>query len=202
MDLINGCRARVLVGYPSSLFILATLLEGSGLGLTHVRVAHAASEQMLPHWKQKIETVLGIPVKAHYGMIEKVSMFFQCDGSNCYHESLEYGVTEFVNQENGAGQVVGTGFLNYAMPFIRYQTNDTARINTGETQCKCGRGLPLSVEDFEGRADDILVTSDGRYLPGVNFYTMMYKTPGCEDVPNHAAGPRPRGGDGCAGGHV
>ena len=178
VDLINGCQARVLVGYPSSLYILASLLEGSGLRLTNVRVAHAASEQMLAHWRQKIETVLGIPVKAHYGMIEKVSMFFQCDCSDFYHESLEYGVTEFVNPEHGVGQVVGTGFLNYAMPFIRYQMNDTARVNAGETKCKCGRGLPLSVEDFEGRADDILVTSDGRYLPGVNFYTMMYKTPG------------------------
>jgi phenylacetate-CoA ligase len=64
------------------------------------------------------------------------------------------------------------------MPFIRYQMNDTARVNAGERKCKCGRGLPLSVEDFEGRADDILTTADGRYLPGVNFYTMMYKTPG------------------------
>jgi len=178
VDLINGCQACVLVGYPSSLYILATLLEKSGLRLTNIRVAHAASEQMLAHWKQKIETVLGIPVKAHYGMIEKVSMFFQCDCSDLYHESLEYGVTEFVNQEAGVGQVVGTGFLNYAMPFIRYQMNDTARVNAGETKCKCGRGLPLSVEDFQGRADDILVTSDGRHLPGVNFYTMMYKTPG------------------------
>jgi len=178
VELINGYKAGVLVGYPSSLYILATLLEASGSRLPNIRVAHAASEQMLPHWKQKIETVLGIPVKAHYGMMEKVSMFFQCDCSDFYHESLEYGVTELVNQENHLGQVVGTGFLNYAMPFIRYLVSDNAKANAGERKCGCGRGLPLSVEDFEGRADDILMTPDGRYLPGVNFYTMMYKIPG------------------------
>jgi len=178
VDLINGYNARVLVGYPSSLYILALLLEESGLHLKHIHVAHAASEKVLREWKEKAESVLGIPVKTHYGMMEKVCLFFQCDCSDAYHESLEYGITEFVNEENGVGQVVGTGFLNYAMPFIRYQMNDCARINHNGTKCTCGRGLPLAVEDFEGRADDILVTLDGRYIPGVNFYTMMYKIPG------------------------
>ena len=178
VNLINKYDSCTLVGYPSSLYILALLLEESGLRLKKIRVAHAASEKMLTAWKNKIETVLGIPVKSHYGMIEKVSMFFQCSCSNFYHESLEYGITEFLNEKNGIGQVVGTGFLNYAMPFIRYQMNDFAKVNIGDQKCTCGRGLPLSVQDFEGRSDDILITSDGRYIPGVNFYTLMYKIPG------------------------
>jgi len=177
VELISDYKAHVLVGYPSSLYILALLLEESGLKLSNIRVAHVASEKMLAEWKNKIETVLGIPVKTHYGMMEKVSMFFQCDSSDYYHESLEYGVTEFL-RDKGNAQVIGTGFLNYAMPFIRYLMNDSARLNENVMKCACGRGLPLTVQDFEGRADDLLFTSDGRYIPGVNFYTMMYMIPG------------------------
>ena len=129
VNLINEYDSCTLVGYPSSLYILALLLEESGLHLEKIRIAHAASEKMLTTWKNKIEAVLGVPVKSHYGMIEKVSMFFQCSCSDFYHESLEYGITEFVNEKNGIGQVVGTGFLNYAMPFIRYQMNDFAKVN-------------------------------------------------------------------------
>ena len=90
-----------------------------------------------------------------------------------YHEAPEYGITEIVD-----GQVVATGFLNYAMPFVRYETGDRATVNESGGRCACGRGLPLAFRDFDGRQDDILVKPGGGYLPGVNFYTMMYRVPG------------------------
>lgn len=172
VDLINNYKARVIVGYPSSLYILALLLEESGLRLKHIKIAHAASENMLSKWKEKINSILGVSVKMHYGMVERVSMFFQCSHTDFYHESLEYGVTEFINN-NGIFSVIGTGFLNYVMPFIRYQANDFATLNTGSMTCTCGRGLPLSVENFDGRLNDILITSEGRYIPGVNFFPTL-----------------------------
>lgn len=175
VEKIDKCGARLLVGYPSSCYILALLLEESGLKLKNIRTVHVASEKLLPQWKGKIESVLGVSVKAHYGMMEKVSFFFQCGETTHYHESLEYGVTEFIPDDMGRLAVIGTGFHNYLMPLIRYQTNDYAIVNENVQRCKCGRGLPLTVVDFEGRTDDILITSEGRYIPGVNFYTMMYK---------------------------
>ena len=170
VSMINSYNSEVLVAYPSSIYILALLMENNNLKLKNIKYIHTASEKMLPRWSNKVEEVLGIKPKSHYGMVEKVSMFFQCDHSDMYHESLEYGVTEIVDN-----YVVGTGFLNYTMPFIRYKTNDVATKNTKNKKCKCGRGLPLSVKDFDGRSDDILITKDGRYIPAVNFYTMMYK---------------------------
>ena len=170
VSMINSYNSELLVAYPSSIYILALLMENNNLKLKNIKYIHTASEKMLPQWSNKAEEVLGIKPKSHYGMMEKVSMFFQCDHSDMYHESLEYGVTEIVDN-----YVVGTGFLNYTMPFIRYKTNDVATKNTKNKKCKCGRGLPLSVKDFDGRSDDILITKDGRYIPAVNFYTMMYK---------------------------
>jgi len=113
-------------------------------------------------------------------MAEKVGLFHQCSESYKYHENLEYGVVEIVDRDNGTGQIVGTSLWNYAMPLIRYEMGDKATINKGSTTCNCGRGLPLTVEQFEGRTDDILRTPDGRLLPAVNFYTLMYGIEGVE----------------------
>jgi phenylacetate-CoA ligase len=180
----SGCRC--LSTYPSSAYALAMLLDKAGLRLKRIQVVHVASEQLLPQWIPLIERVIG-PVYDHYGMMEKVAFFHRCPLSGgLYHESLEYGVTEIVD-----GEVVGTGLWNFAMPLIRYRTGDLAEPNDGEQRCACGRGLPLTVKAFAGRSDDILVTPDGRYIPSVNFYTMMYKTPGVgmfqivQDLPDH-----------------
>jgi len=178
VKLINSYQAKLLVGYPSSLYILAYLLDEAHLKLNNIKIVHAGSEKMLPYWENKIKEILGVPVKDHYGMAERVSLFHRCSCSDIYHENLDYGLTEIINQADGCGMVVGTSFLNYAMPLIRYLTNDVARINFGNQLCKCGRGLPLTVLEFEGRSDDILITKDGRYIPGVNFYTMIYKIEG------------------------
>ena len=173
VDVINATKAPLLVTYASAAYILAFLMEEAGLKFKYVKVIHTASEKMLDEWKEKIESVFGIPTKTHYGMIEKTALHFQCNQTNKYHECLEYGVTEIVD-----GQVISTGFLNYEMPLIRYKINDMAILNTGNKFCTCGSSLPLTIEDFIGRSDDIITTKDGRFLPGVNFYTMMYKIDG------------------------
>jgi phenylacetate-CoA ligase len=66
------------------------------------------------------------------------------------------------------------------MPLIRYRMGDRATLNRDSISCACGRGLPLTIESFEGRADDLLHTPDGRILPGVNFYTLMYSVDGID----------------------
>lgn len=176
VDEINDSRIRTLVGYPSSIYILACFVEDFGLHLPWVKAIHVASEKVLPEWKDKIESVLSIRVKAHYGQMEKVSFFYQTRHSDHYTEALEYGVTEFEkNEETEENTLIGTGFLNYAMPFIRYKMNDTAQLldTSGHFE-----GLPETVSDFNGRCDDILTSIDGSKIPGVNFYTMMYKIKG------------------------
>lgn len=180
VELINSFGASTLVGYPSSVYIFATLLKDSNLSLDHIEVVHTGSENFLPEWRDRVESILGVPTKDHYGMAEKVGLFHQCSESYKYHENLEYGVVEIVDRDDGTGQIVGTSLWNYAMPLIRYEMGDKATVNEGSTTCDCGRGLPLTVEQFEGRTDDILRTPDGRLLPAVNFYTLMYDVEGVE----------------------
>tara|TARA_Y100000593_G_scaffold92797_1_gene185573 strand:+ start:2717 stop:4054 length:1338 start_codon:yes stop_codon:yes gene_type:complete len=170
VDQINSKKYHTLVGYPSSIFILACLCEEVGIGLDHIQAIHVASEKMLAEWSEKIEAVFGITPKAHYGMQEKVVFHHQTADHSMYYENLEYGVTELVD-EQGQNVIVGTGFINKLMPFIRYKTSDVGVPNV-ETN------TTFKLIDIEGRCDDILISSDNSLLPGVNFYTMMYKIDG------------------------
>jgi len=167
---INKKRYHTLVGYPSSVYILACLCEEVGLQLDHIQAIHVASEKMLDEWRDKIWSVFNIMPKAHYGMQEKVVFHHQTDETSSYYENLEYGVTEFI-EEDSQQVIVGTGFINRLMPFIRYKTSDVGVLNPNKSSL-------YKMLDVDGRCDDILLSSDGCRLPGVNFYTMMYKIDG------------------------
>ena len=171
---INDLRCKTISTYPSTAYVLACLLEEEGLKLPFIESIHLASEMLMDEWATRIRKVLpNIKLRAHYGQMEKASFFHQA-ASDDYVDNVEYGVTEFV-ESDGQLSVIGTGFLNRAMPFIRYDTGDTAELLDDPVQ---GVGLPVRVKRFIGRRDDIIVTADGNRLPGVNFYTMMYKIPG------------------------
>lgn len=167
---INKTKAKTLVTYPSLANFIATLMKDKGLYFDHITSIHCASEMILPEWRKNVESSIGVKLYAHYGMMEKVSFFQNVLDDDRYAESLEYGYTEIVD-----GEVIGTGFLNDVMPLIRYTPGDKAIVDTSNDT---HLSLPISVKDFIGRSTDMIETSDGRKLAGVNFYTMMYKIPG------------------------
>lgn len=172
VKIINETKAKTIVTYPSLANFIATLMREKNLLFDRIEYIHCASEMVLPEWRSNVLNCIGIPIKAHYGMMEKVSFFCNTDESDKYLESLEYGYTEIIN-----GDVIGTGFLNKVMPFIRYMPGDQAVPNSS---FKLYKSLPYSVDDFIGRSTDMINTIDGRKLSGVNFYTMMYKIEGVE----------------------
>ncbi len=167
---INEQKYHTLVTYPSSAYILACLCEEAGLELKHIKAIRVASEKMLDEWRDKVYEVFGIMPKMHYGLMEKVAFHHQPKDSHHYYENLEYGVTEFVKEGNH-NVIVGTGFINKYMPFIRYKTNDVGILNPDKNSM-------FRMLEVDGRCDDILISSNGSRLPGVNFYTMMYKIDG------------------------
>jgi phenylacetate-CoA ligase len=172
---INDTKSDMLVSYPSSVYILACLLEETGYTLPYIKSVHVTSEMLLDQWKEKAEAILGVPVRAHYGQIERVSFMHQPGETMDYLDNLEYGFTEFIGNNQGDHDIISTGFMNRVMPFIRYQTGDTAILNEPDTR---SYGLPLSVKKITGRSDDILITADGARQPSVNFSSMMSKIDG------------------------
>jgi histidinol-phosphate/aromatic aminotransferase/cobyric acid decarboxylase-like protein/phenylacetate-coenzyme A ligase PaaK-like adenylate-forming protein len=165
---INSKKYHTLVAYPSSIYVLACLCEKHKLKLDTIQKIHVSSEMMLPEWRKKIIEVFGIVPVAHYGAIEKVCFMHQLEHSEKYYENLQYGVTEYIDQGDGTHTIVGTGFLNYYMPFLRYKTEDSVVLNSNP-------GDFDKVYSINGRTSDILIAEDGSQLPGVNFYSWIDK---------------------------
>jgi phenylacetate-CoA ligase len=81
-----------------------------------------------------------------------------------YHVRPDYGAVEILR--NGVpvapgeeGEIVCTGFINPAMPLIRYRIGDLGRWSTDG--CTCGLDTPILAEIL-GRRDDVIITPDGR----------------------------------------
>jgi phenylacetate-CoA ligase len=170
---INKKRYHTLVAYPSSAYILACLCEEHNLKLKSIEKIHVTSEMLLDQWRDKIIKVFGIIPVAHYGSIEKVSFMHQKEDSKVYYNNLEYGLTEFESIDNTSDySIVSTGFLDYYMPFIRYRTEDSVKLNPDMKSTT----LPDEVLSINGRSSDILVSENGSLLPGVNFYSWIDKS--------------------------
>ena len=163
IDKINSGNYQTICTYPSSAYILACLCEENNLKLDLIEKIHVTSEKMLNQWYDKVVDVFGIKPCGHYGQMEKVSFMHQTEESRDYHQNYEYGVDEFYDNGDGTHGLIATGFINYYMPLIRYKTEDTFVLKDGK------------VKEINGRSSDILVSSSGARLPGVNFYSWIDK---------------------------
>lgn len=165
---INKFEPVAIRGYPSSLYILANFLRNSNIKTKSIKCILTSSETLYQYQREEIEKYFGAQVYDHYGNAERNALIMQCEKKN-YHIISEYGIVELigkdgkvVNKENEIGEIVATGFLNNAMPFIRYKTNDIA-IYSGK-ECSCGRNYPL-VKKIVGRVQDYFVSAQNNLIP-------------------------------------
>jgi phenylacetate-CoA ligase len=168
VDLINNSKSKTIVTYPSTAYWLSCLLEKNNLKLPNITSIHGASEKCLDYWGDKIKNVFGFNLKMHYGQVEKVSFMYQSNDSEFYHNDLTYSYTEFDDNNT----IIGTSFINYVMPFIRYKTNDVVTLNKS---VKYDTPRPLMVTKIDGRVDDMIISDNNAKIPSVNFYTVMSK---------------------------
>jgi len=153
-------RPEVLVGYVSSVHLLADHINRHGLeGAVHPRAVMVSSETLFPWMRADIERAFACKVHDGYGLGELSALITEC-GHGGMHISPEYGVVEAVPMD-GEPRLVATGLFNQAMPLLRYDTGDVVELGEPGRRCPCGRQLPL-VDRLVGRADDYVVTPDGR----------------------------------------
>lgn len=161
VEKLSRFRPIALQGYPSSLYIAATLMQEAGLSV-EVPIAFTASEPLHDHYKERIEEVFGCRTYDMYGQTERVGMAVQCEKGS-YHIPPGYGVLEIVDEEGyptegKTGKLLGTGLNNWLMPLIRYDTGDICLCSDDE--CECGREYP-TIGKIMTKSEDIIVTPDG-----------------------------------------
>jgi phenylacetate-CoA ligase len=163
LDALVDFRPQMIDSYPSSLEPIARRALQRGEKRIRPKGIITSSETLFPEVRQIVEEAFGCPVFDQYGSAEMAACISQCEHGK-YHAHPEYGVVEILVDGRPAkpgetGEIVATGFINEAMPFIRYATGDLAV--PGEGPCQCGRTFPI-VERIEGRQDDCVITPEGR----------------------------------------
>lgn len=152
-------KPKFLHGYPSAITLLAKFVKEYNLEekIPPVKAVLLTSENIYSWQRELISKVFRTRVFSWYGQTEKVALAGECGYSSLYHVFPQYSYVEVVDKngepvdEGEEGEIVGTGFLNRAMPFIRYKTGDYAKLaeNVG---CVCGRDYML-LEYVKGRHD-------------------------------------------------
>ena len=146
-----------LRGYPSALEIVARYILKQNTRMKRLQSLKAistSSEVLLPIQKKMIEEAFQCPVFDKYGNSEQVGVIGMCHEGH-YHEFMEHSYLEYLN-ENGDlakdgefGEIVGTSFINNAVPFIRYRTGDRVLLAQEQT-CSCGLHSRM-IDHVEGR---------------------------------------------------
>jgi len=166
---IGPCFLHV---YPSTVAMLARFIRRVGIEAPrNVRAIIAESEIVYPDQRRMVEEVFGCRYFSCYGHTEKVVFAAECEHSTHYHVWPTYSYFELLDEKGRPittpgrrGEIVGTGFINAVVPFIRYRTGDFATYVA--EKCKaCGREQML-IEDVRGhRTQEILIAADGSEIP-------------------------------------
>jgi len=159
---IRDNKLPYLHSYPSAAIDFAGHLKDLGMEAPRLRSVLGASENLYPGQREFIESFYGARLFSWYGHTENTILAAECEVSNYYHIFPEYGLAEVIKEDGAAaeqegemGELVGTSLDNFAMPLIRYRTDDWAVIGTG--RCACGRCYRLIKETHGRRTQEMLV---------------------------------------------
>lgn len=155
--------------YPSSGYIFAKFLKETDKTFPSVKGILCASENLYDYQKELLSEVFNARVFSHYGHYEMAVLAGFCEYEDTYHVLPQYGYAELVDKNGNpvtkigeVGEIVGTSFIMHATPFIRYRTGDLAKLK-GWNCSSCGRPYQIW-ESIEGRLQEFIVTSTGRYI--------------------------------------
>lgn len=164
---IEKYKPDYIHGYMSAVVMLAKYIATREIKLNHqFKGILATSETILTEQKEYIESVFKTRVFSFYGHSERLVIAGDCEYSSCYHIEPLYGFCEIADKYGrpvNSGEIIATGFLNDAMPLIRYSTGDMASWDQ-IIECKCGR-KHLRLSGVTGRWNqDMLVNFEGAYV--------------------------------------
>lgn len=182
IDKFNKEKIMYFHTYPSTMMKICQYIRRTGRGLKYRPVAiFASSENIYDGQREYIEKCMGCRLLIHYGHSEKGAVAGWCKEDIHYHIEYSYGYLELLNDKKRTipcqkcgirGEIVTTGFNNYAMPLIRYRTGDYARYQKNGN-CLNERCL----ENIVGRwKQEMLIGSDGSTisLTSVNVHSDIF----------------------------
>lgn len=157
-------RAPYLMTSSSNAMALAYTATPEQARELSLEAVFAVAETILPRSRELVAERFNAVMAGVYSCQEVGFIATECPDEPCYHVVAENVLVEILHEDGApvkpgeTGQVVLTGFYNYAMPFIRYAVGDVA--TAGPDMCRCGRTLPV-IDHVDGRTRHAFVFKDG-----------------------------------------
>jgi len=161
-------KVHHIAGYPNSIAYMTKLFKLHNISKPNILKGVFCHSEYLYDWQRElIEEFWGCKCFNWYGLDERVILGVECEYHENLHLCLDYGITEFIkNPENYITQIVSTSLTNYAMPLLRYNTEDEGYLIDHE--CVCRRGFPLfHLQGGKGRS--FAIGKDGSRIPVLHF---------------------------------
>ena len=176
IDSMNKYKPDYVIGYVNPLYNLALFSRQGHEIVFRPKAVITAAEKLHDFQRQTLGEVFECEVFETYGSREFMLVASECEKHNGLHVSAENLLVEIVDdrglpvKDGEIGRILVTDLHNYGMPFIRYEIGDLAMPRA--KPCSCGRGLPM-IEKIVGRSLDMLLTADGRQIPGELFIYLL-----------------------------
>jgi phenylacetate-CoA ligase len=155
---LNGLGEIYLNTFPSNALALARHVKKSSAARPKLLAILTAGEPMTSDVRQEVETRLGCPCFDVISNAELGIIACECPSHQGYHLQNELARIELLDERNRPvkagqwGRVVATPLYNFAMPLIRYDTGDWAKL---KGTCPCGRHHAL-IDPVYGRPSNLL----------------------------------------------
>jgi len=178
---VNELNKRKIVyihTYPSSIKLLIESMKNNNLHLDYkINTIFLISENIESSDVKSIQSFFNCSVSSFFGHSERL-IFAPNDGDDLstYRVDRRYGLFELLDEKQKViqsnhelGEMVGTGFDNYAMPLIRYRTNDITSYVDKDN---------LIISSIEGRWKQEYLSGKNDmklYLTALNMHSGIFK---------------------------
>jgi phenylacetate-CoA ligase len=169
---------KTILGHVTAFEMILKFLETNNKRVDNIKLNSIITnaEYLSPKTKTLLGDYFNTPVLSRYSSEEVGIIAHQTISSpdKFVANHASYHV-EILNLNNDSpvksgeyGRIVITDFFNYAMPLIRYDTGDVAKLNI------CDNGK-IEFEQIEGRKMDLVYDTKGNILSAWVVYKVIYK---------------------------
>ncbi len=170
VDALRQWKPEFIQAFPSAIFPLARWFADNPAPdvTSRIRCIQLTSENAYDYQLAVLRSVFRCPIIKHYGHSERVLFGATVADDERYVFWPLYGHLELVDADGRAivepgvlGEIVGTGFDNLVMPFVRYRTGDMGML--ADRPVDGFDGWPV-LAIIEGRLQEFVVSADRRLI--------------------------------------
>ena len=171
VEQINAIQPQVVFSYGSFADLFFRWLTDRQLTVSMPRVWMYGADMLSAGAREIMEKQYGCVVYSTYQAGETGRIGFECERRQGFHINTDTISVRLINEEGRTvepgetGEVIISNLHNRAMVLLNYRMGDLGAF--ADTQCPCGRSLPL-LKRFEGRCTEVIQLADGRRFSSIS----------------------------------